>query len=295
MSRIRSIHPGLFTDEAFMAASCQARILLIGIWTEAWDDGVFEWKPLTLKARIFPVDAVDVPALMLELETLRFVHRFEANGKPYGAVRNFRKYQRPKKPNSSGCLPDDLVSFVGISEPVPNQFPTASEKSPQMEDGGGRVEDEGEEEAATAASSAGAAKIDLKEVERRCVQATGWQATQGFSAIEDLIAEGHDLDERILPMLRTIASELKNRGKPAPDRWAFALKTVRDPSRRPMAEDKPVEMVWITEDSDGWKDLVQFGGKRESLLRVMLRTDGSGKQGLWWAVSQLPKKQRVSA
>ena len=157
MSRIRSIHPGLFTDEAFMAASCQARILLIGIWTEAWDDGVFEWKPLTLKARIFPVDAVDVPALMLELETLRFVHRFAANGKPYGAVRNFRKYQRPKKPNSSGCLPEDLVSFVGISEPVPNQFPTASEKSPQMEDGGCRMKEKEEKKE----------KKEKKEVEAR--------------------------------------------------------------------------------------------------------------------------------
>jgi uncharacterized protein YdaU (DUF1376 family) len=147
--------------------------------------------------------------------------------------------------------------------------------------------------AATAASSADAAKFDLKEVERRCVQATGWHSTDGFSAIEDLITEGHDLEDRILPMLRTIAGELKNRGKPAPDRWAFALKTIRDPSRRPMAEDKPVDMVWITEGSQGWKDLVQFGGKRESLLRMMLRTDGGGKEGLWWAVSHLPSAQPV--
>ena len=41
MARIRSVHPGLFTDEAFMGASSDARILMIGLWCQAWDDGVF--------------------------------------------------------------------------------------------------------------------------------------------------------------------------------------------------------------------------------------------------------------
>lgn len=144
MSRIRSIHPGLFTDEAFMAASAHARILVLGLWCEAWDDGVFERKPLTLKARIFPVDSVDVPALLSELECLGFFKSFEANGKPYSALRNFRKYQRPKKPNRSGVLPSELRTYVGLtedgSEPVPNQSGNGGEKFPQMEDGGGRME-----------------------------------------------------------------------------------------------------------------------------------------------------------
>ena len=67
MSRIRSIHPGLWTDDSFMSLSAFARLLYIGLLNEAWDDGVFEWKPLTIKARIFPVDSVDVPALLDEL------------------------------------------------------------------------------------------------------------------------------------------------------------------------------------------------------------------------------------
>jgi hypothetical protein len=145
MARIRSIHPGIFTDEAFMSASAHARLLIIGIWCEAWDDGVFEWKPLTLKARLFPVDAVDLPALLAELTDLEFVTRFDHAGKSYGAIRNFGKFQRPKKPNSSGVLPSTLQSYVAVeisSEPVPNQFRTSPEKSPQMEDGGGKREEE---------------------------------------------------------------------------------------------------------------------------------------------------------
>jgi len=167
MARIRSIHPGIWTDEAFMSASASARLLLIGVWTEAWDDGVFEWKALTLKARIFPVDGVDVAALLVELETLQFVCRFQVSGKDYGAIRNFQKYQRPKKPNSSGVLPENLTLWVGSSVPVPNQSGTSGEKSPQMEDGGWRMEEEREKETANAVSLAPAPAKPAFEIECR--------------------------------------------------------------------------------------------------------------------------------
>ena len=92
MSRIRSIHPGIWTDEAFMSLSAYARLLLMGIWTEAFDDGVFEWKPLTLKARIFPVDSVDVNELLLELVHNGLVSRIDAHPKRPGVIRNFQRY-----------------------------------------------------------------------------------------------------------------------------------------------------------------------------------------------------------
>ena len=146
MSRIRSVHPGLWTDDAFMALSAHARLLVIGLWTEAFDDGVFEWKPLTIKARIFPVDALDMAALFEELLAGAFIRREEFGGRPIGLIRNFREFQRPKKPNSSGMLSSEWGTYVGISgdggEPVPNQFGTSGEKSPQMEDGGWRMEEE---------------------------------------------------------------------------------------------------------------------------------------------------------
>lgn len=140
MARIRSIHPGLFTDEAFMSASACGRLMIIGIWCEAWDDGVFEWKPITLKAKIFPVDNVDTTEILAELERLSFVKKFTAGGKQFGAIRNFCKWQRPKKPNNSGVMTDELRTYVALSvaepEPVRNQFGTSSENPPQMEDGG---------------------------------------------------------------------------------------------------------------------------------------------------------------
>ena len=160
MARIRSIHPGLFTDEAFASASPYARLLLIGIWTEAWDDGVFDWKPLSLKMRIFPADSCDVPALLDELASLGIIRKVEANGKPYGLVRNFCKFQKPKKPNDSGVFNDSFREFVAFNyhkdrttpEPVRNQFVTGSEKPILMEDGGGKGEDAFSNEKATRAS-----------------------------------------------------------------------------------------------------------------------------------------------
>jgi hypothetical protein len=149
MARIRSVHPGLFTDEAFMSASPLARLLMIGLWTEAWDDGVFEWKPIVIKARLFPADACDVVALLDELSALHVIKRVERSGKAWGLIRNFRKFQRPKKPNSSGIAIADDVEFLGpehvSSEPVPNQFRTSSEILPQMEDGGWRMEEKKKE------------------------------------------------------------------------------------------------------------------------------------------------------
>ncbi|WP_374623131.1 hypothetical protein [Devosia sp.] len=139
MSRIRSIHPGLWTDDGFMALTPLARLLAIGLWNEAYDDGVFVWKPLTLKARIFPADAVDVPALLEELLAGNFIKKTSHDDRPIGLIRNFRVYQRPKKPNSSGMLSELDAEYVGL---VPHQFPTGSENSPQMEEGGGRGEEE---------------------------------------------------------------------------------------------------------------------------------------------------------
>jgi hypothetical protein len=139
MARIRSIHPGLFTDEAFMSLSLLARVVLPGLWTECDDQGVFPWKPQTLKARLLPGDNADMAAVLAELEAADLICAFTHGGKPFGAVRNFRKYQRPKKPSCVHALPAELRAYVGlaaeISPPLPHLFPTEGEMPPQREEG----------------------------------------------------------------------------------------------------------------------------------------------------------------
>ena len=145
MSRIRSIHPGIWTDVEFVGLSPFARLLFIGIWNECDDKGIFLWSPMHLKMRILPADNVDASALLDEIEVAGRVRRYEVDGKWYGAVKNFAKFQRPKKPNDIHPASPETLVFAGhSSEAKPdedvagaNQFPTSGEKSPQMEEGGG--------------------------------------------------------------------------------------------------------------------------------------------------------------
>lgn len=160
MARIRSIHPGQWTDEDFVSLSFGARLLAIAIRNECDDQGVFEWKPLGIKMRLFAADNVDVESLLAEMVEADVCRQFSEKGKSYGAVRNFRLFQRPKKPNAQFPINDEIRIYVGLSEPdgeppqknkavkdqrsetsyppVPHQFPTGSENPPQMEDGGWR-------------------------------------------------------------------------------------------------------------------------------------------------------------
>ena len=102
MARIRSIHPKFFTDEAVLGLSCDAQVFLIGLWTEADDQGVFEWKPLTLRARLRPGKDGPVDGILAELAQARCIRHFEHDGRQFGAIRNFCKYQRPRRPNRPG-------------------------------------------------------------------------------------------------------------------------------------------------------------------------------------------------
>lgn len=153
MARIRSVHPGFFSDESVVACSFPSRLLLIGLWGEADDNGIFEWKPLSLKMRLMPADNVDLPTLLLELETHNTIRKFTHEGKYYGAVRNFAIYQRPKKPKTRYFMPDEFRTYVGLdrrsSEPDDDEahpVPKKSEIAPQMEDGGCNRKEERKEE-----------------------------------------------------------------------------------------------------------------------------------------------------
>ncbi len=86
------------------------------LWTECDDNGVFEWKPVVLKARIFPGDSLDFDSILAEWLALSSVRKFEADGKVYGAVKNFRRWQRPQKPKCRFPLPDEVAFFVGPPE-----------------------------------------------------------------------------------------------------------------------------------------------------------------------------------
>lgn len=154
MPRIRSIHPGLFTDEAFVSVSDAAQIFYIGLLTEADDQGVFEWKPVTLKMRLRPASLSPVDGLLAELEEVQRIVHYEIAGRQYGAIRNFRKFQRPKSPNALHPITEHIRIYVGLSPSIsemplaqPPLIPPNGEISPQMEEVGCRREERKSSEA----------------------------------------------------------------------------------------------------------------------------------------------------
>jgi hypothetical protein len=123
MARIRSVHPKLLTDEAWVALTDKAKWFLIGLWMECDDAGNFEWKPLTLKMRIMPADNGDVLAILQELLAADFIHPYEANGKRYGHARNFTRFQKPRRPHvtcpacpSAEVIPDNDGNDDAVGE-----------------------------------------------------------------------------------------------------------------------------------------------------------------------------------
>lgn len=189
MARIRSIHPGIASDEAFMSMSMAAKAAWPILWTECDDSGVFEWKPIVLKARIFPADHVDFSALLDEWVQLGSVRRFELEGKSFGVIRNFGKYQRPKNPSYRYSLPEGLRNFACLSEPkgdspppaLPPSDPTPPEKRSLMKEGVGGGKGEGEE---GKEPPTGGSKKRATSLPDDFAPDTAWAITQGLSGQE---------------------------------------------------------------------------------------------------------------
>ena len=191
MSRIRSIHPGLFTDEAFVVLSPMARIFFIGLWTECDDYGSFEWSPLKLKMRLLPADNVDAGELLAEIEAAGSVMRYESGGRSYGAVRNFCQFQRPKKPNPIHPQTPEVRSFVGTdarstrngSEAVGNELPTDREIPRQMEDGGGKgIEEKSSIEDSSVSTDPPLTKSEILEAWHERMVPLGFPAVRKMTA-----------------------------------------------------------------------------------------------------------------
>jgi len=110
--RIRSIHPGLFADEVFIELSPLSVLLWLGLLCAADDQGIFEWKPGVLKVHIMPGNTRPVQPLLDELKAADRIRQFGHGGRQFGAIRNFRKYQKPKYPKATYFMPPELRDYI---------------------------------------------------------------------------------------------------------------------------------------------------------------------------------------
>lgn len=113
MARIRTIKPELFTSASMAQVSVQARYVLVGLLTEADDDGRFLASSKRLAGVLFPHDewiaAESVEEWLKELEAVGTIELYEVNGVRYGVLPGFACHQRiaPTKYRAS-TLPEPV-------------------------------------------------------------------------------------------------------------------------------------------------------------------------------------------
>lgn len=90
MPKIRGIKPETWTDDKFVELSPLARLLFLGMWNYACDNGHIDNKPRQLKIRILPADDANVPSLLDEMVDLGMVEKMDG----YLFIPNLPKHQK---------------------------------------------------------------------------------------------------------------------------------------------------------------------------------------------------------
>lgn len=130
--RNRLLDPGFFENEELAELGAEAQILFAGLWCYADREGRFKWKPQIIKGRIFPFTQCDVPQLLDSLALAGFIVRYNVNGKEYGQVLNFLKYQRIHPREKQSKLP---AYEEGETKASPRQTPGEPRASPRQAEG----------------------------------------------------------------------------------------------------------------------------------------------------------------
>lgn len=117
MPKIRGIKPELWTDENFVELSAYARLLWIGLWNHACDNGHVQDKSKQLKMRVLPTDDVNCAELLREIEGRGLIER--ADG--WITIPNLTHHQKPHKRwfatcDKPGCVMPEGASY-GYSKP----------------------------------------------------------------------------------------------------------------------------------------------------------------------------------
>jgi hypothetical protein len=99
MARTRFIKPVFFRDSTLAECSPEARLLFIGAWCFADDAGGLDRSAKDLKAQVFPHDKLNVEPLIQELLKAGLLVEYEAGGKKYLHIKNFRGFQRIDRPS----------------------------------------------------------------------------------------------------------------------------------------------------------------------------------------------------
>lgn len=129
MARIRTIKPDFWTDEKVVEISPCARLLFIGLWNFADDEGRVTYRPTKFKMQILPNDNVDISELLGEIRGKNMITVYEVEKCAYLQINNFAIHQKiDKRSNSKLPPPPDVLpefpripTTEGIKEGIKDQ------------------------------------------------------------------------------------------------------------------------------------------------------------------------------
>lgn len=99
MARTRSIKPSFFKNEYLAECEPMARLLFVGLWTLADSQGRMEFRPMRIKAELFPYENCDILGLLKQLADRGFVRAYESGDFKVLEIPTFGQHQR--------CHPDE--------------------------------------------------------------------------------------------------------------------------------------------------------------------------------------------
>ncbi len=114
MARKRMIDPGFWIDEKLGTIPATARLLFMGLISNADDDGRLPGHPALIKSQIFPYD-IDISHEQVEewmklLKELDIIQIYSVSNQTYIQINNFSKHQT-------------------ISRPTPSKYPSPKESN----------------------------------------------------------------------------------------------------------------------------------------------------------------------
>jgi hypothetical protein len=123
MARTRSIKPSFFKNEFLAECEPMARLLFIGLWTLADSQGRMEFRPMRIRAELFPYENCDILGLLKQLSDKGFVRAYESGDMKVLEIPTFGEHQRCHPDERDEGLPPSDESAQTIVFPVRNAKP----------------------------------------------------------------------------------------------------------------------------------------------------------------------------
>lgn len=126
MARKRILSPEFFRHAEIYDAEVESglplRLAWAGLWTVCDRRGLFWWKPREMKFDVLPYDPVDLSTVLDTLHRYGFVERYVIDGKHFGRIPSFERWQTFHKHERPSDVPNPtdpgVEPAIGGAEPA---------------------------------------------------------------------------------------------------------------------------------------------------------------------------------